>query len=319
MATSTPRASSRDEPETCVMPSPFPKSGPVTLRTNLADSALSRALKNGEIGSDLVSFDFCGPKQAHEGFKPMVRERKFDAGELAIVTYLQALAYGKPLAMLPAVVMGRPQHHCILYHTGRGPLAPKDIEGRRIGIRSYTQTTGVWLRGILQHEYGVDPDRVTWACTDDSHLAEHRDPPNVERLPAGAKLEQLLVDGAIDGAILGSDLPDEPRVRHLISNPHDAAREWSRKHGLVPINHLFVVDKALSATRPDVVREIHRMLSESKKAAPSPVDGIDPLPFGVENNRKALEMISTYTFEQRIVPRKFTVADLFDDTTRVLT
>jgi 4,5-dihydroxyphthalate decarboxylase len=300
------------------MPIAFPKSGPVTLRTNLADSALSRALKNGEIRSDLVSFDFCGPKQAHEGFKPMVREGKFDAGELAIVTYLQALTYGKPLVLLPAVVMGRPQHHCILYHAGRGPLAPRDIEGRRIGIRSYTQTTGVWVRGILHHEYGVDLDRVTWACTDDSHLAEHRDPPNVERLPAGSKLEQLLLDRTIAGAILGSDLPDEPRVHHLIPNPHDAAREWARKYGLVPINHLFVVDKALSETRPDVVREIYRLLSESKRAAPSPAGGIDPLPFGVENNRKALEMITAYTFEQKIVPRKFAVDELFDETTRAL-
>jgi 4,5-dihydroxyphthalate decarboxylase len=155
-------------------------------------------------------------------------------------------------------------------------------------------------------------------CIDDSHLAEHRDPPNVERLPAGSKLEPMLLDGAIDGAILGGDLPDEPRVRHLIPNPHQAARGWSRKYGVVPINHLFVVDKALSETRPDVVREIYRLLSRSKQAAPAPAGGVDPLPFGVDNNRNALEMITAYTFEQRIVPRKFAVDELFDDTTRAL-
>jgi 4,5-dihydroxyphthalate decarboxylase len=300
------------------MPNVYPRSGPVTLRTNLADSGLSRALRDGEIRSDLVRLDFCGPKQAHEGFKPMVREGAFDAGELAIVTYLQALSYAKPLVILPAVVMGRQQHQCILYNAGRGVLAPKDVEGRRIGIRSYTQTTGVWIRGILHHEYGVNLDRVTWTCTDDSHLAEHRDPRTVERLPSGSKLEQMLVDGAIDGAILGADLPDEPRVRHWIPNPHQAAREWSHKYGLIPINHLFAVDKALSETRPDVVHEIYRMLSASKRAAPRPQNGIDPLPFGVENNRKALEMIIGYSFEQQIIPRRFAVDELFDDTTLAL-
>ena len=296
----------------------IPASGSVTLRTNLADSALSRALKGGAIGSDLVRFDFAGPKQAHEGFKAMVREGKFDAGELAIVTYLQAICYGKPLLLLPAVVMARPQHHCILYNTGRGKLTPRDIEGRRVGIRSYTQTTGVWVRGILQHEYGVDPGRVTWVCTDDSHLAEFRDPPNVERASAGSKVEQMLLDGMLDGAILGADLPGEPRVAHLIADPQQAAREWSRKHGLVPINHLFVVDRALAQVRPDVVREIYRLLAASKRVGVPAADGSDPLPFGVAANRKALELIIAYSFEQGIIPRRLAVDELFDDTTRAL-
>jgi 4,5-dihydroxyphthalate decarboxylase len=296
----------------------IPASRPVTLRTNLADSALSRALKSGAITSELVRFDFCGPQQAHEGFKPMVRGGKFDAGELAIVTYLQALTYGKPLSLLPAVVMARPQHHCIVYHTSRGRLSPRDIEGRRIGIRSYTQTTGVWVRGILQHEYGVDPGRVTWVCTDDSHLAEFRDPANVERAPAGSRVEQLLLEGAIDGAILGADLPDEPRIAHLITEPLQAAREWSRKHGLVPVNHLFAVDRALAHARPDLVREIYRLLAASKQAGVPSVDGADPLPFGIPANRRALEMIITYSFEQGIIPRRFEVDELFDDATRSL-
>jgi len=149
----------------------YPKSGPVTLRANLADYAVTKALKAGAIASDLVSFDFCGPKVAFQGFKPMVRERAYDASELAIATFLQAKVYGKPVTLLPAVVMGRFQHNHALRCVARGPLAPADIAGRRIGIRSYTQTTGIWVRGILQHEYGVDLDSVTWVCNDDGHLA----------------------------------------------------------------------------------------------------------------------------------------------------
>src|ERR1041384_6871810 len=201
----------------------YPKSGPVTLRANLADYAMTKALKSGAVKSDLVTFDFCGPKVANQSFKPMVRERKFDAGELAIGTFLEAKTYGKPVTLLPAVVMGRFQHQCALRSTARGPLAPDKIEGKRIGIRSYTQTTGIWVRGIFQHEYGVDLNKVTWVCNDDGHLAEFRDPPNVERTPPGAKkVDQMLLDGEIDGGILRVENIEDPRVR--ISFPIRARR-----------------------------------------------------------------------------------------------
>jgi 4,5-dihydroxyphthalate decarboxylase len=297
----------------------FPSSGPVTLRTNVADYAVTKALKSGAITSDIVTLDFCGPKVANQGFKPMIREGKFDAGELAICSFLQAKVYGKPLTLLPAVVMGRFQHQCALYNVARGPLTPTDIAGRRIGIRSYTQTTGVWVRGILQHEYGVDPNQVTWVCNDDGHLAEYKDPPNVERPPADAKkVDQMLVDGDIDAAILGAEIPNEPRVAALIPNPREAAIGWYKKYGTIPINHLFVVHSDLARTRPDVIAEIFRMLKESKAAAPAPADGIDFHPYGVENLRKPLELIIQYSVEQKIIPKPFTVDELFDDVTRGL-
>jgi 4,5-dihydroxyphthalate decarboxylase len=297
----------------------YPKSGPVTLRTNLADYAMTRALKSGAVKSDLVTFDFCGPKVANQGFKAMVRERKFDAGELAIGTFLQAKVYGKPVTLLPAVVMGRFQHQCALRSTARGPLAPGEIEGKRVGIRSYTQTTGIWVRGIFQHEYGVDLNKVTWVCNDDGHLAEYSDPANVERTSADAKkVDQMLLDGEVDGAILGAEIPNEPRVAPLIPNPREAALAWHRKYGTIPVNHLFCVDKALADTRPDVVAEIFRMLRETKAAMPAPADGIDFHPFGIEALRRPLELMIQYSVEQKIIPRAFTVDELFDDVTRGL-
>ncbi len=107
-------------------------------------------------------------------------------------------------------------------------------------------------------------------------------------------------------------------MRHLIANPYDAAAAWCRKHGTTPVNHLFVVHSELSRRRPDVVREIYRLLKESKHAAGPPKDGIDFLPFGVEANRKALELMVQYAFEQKLIPRKYEVDELFDDTTRAL-
>jgi 4,5-dihydroxyphthalate decarboxylase len=297
----------------------FPSTGPVTLRTNLAEYPGTRALRSGAVPSDLVHFDFAGPKAAHEGFKPMVREGAYDAGELAIVTYLQAKAFGKPWVLLPAVVMGRFQHQCVLVNVARGVRGPKEIEGRRVGIRSYSQTTGVWMRGVLRHEYGVDLSRVTWMVNDDAHVAEYRDPSGVVRLPPGAKkIDQLLLDGELDAAILGADMPGEPRVRHLIDNPREAALAWAKKHGTVPINHLFAVRAELAQQRPDVVREIYVLLKASKAAAEPPKDGIAFLLFGVAALRKPLELIIQYAHEQKLIPRRFTVDELFDETTRAL-
>jgi 4,5-dihydroxyphthalate decarboxylase len=295
----------------------FPNAGPVKLKTNLADYPVTRALRSGAIKSDLVSFDFAGPKLAYEGFKPMVREAAFDAGELAIVTFLQAKAYGKPLVLLPAVVMGRFQHQCIGYNTRNGTLKPDAIAGRRFGVRSYTQTTGVWLRGVLQHEHGIDPAKVRWTSFEDSHLAEYRDPPHVERASGAKKIDQMLLDGDLDGAILGA-LPDDPRVKPLFPDPQAAARQWAKKHGTVPINHLFAVNAALSKTRPDVVTEIYRVLKASKANAPADPSGIDFHPFGVTALRKPLELVMQYALEQKIIPRRFAVDELFDETTGTL-
>ena len=148
----------------------------------------------------------------------MVRERKFDAGELAIGTFLEAKTYGKPVTLLPAVVMGRFQHQCALRATARGTFGPGDIEGRRIGIRSYTQTTGIWVRGIFQHEYGVDLNKVTLGVQRRRTSGRIQGPAEC-RAHAGRtprRSTRCSLDGEIDGAILGAEIPDEPRVAHLI-------------------------------------------------------------------------------------------------------
>jgi 4,5-dihydroxyphthalate decarboxylase len=296
----------------------YPMSGAVKLRTNLADYPVTKALKEGKTNSSVVTLDFCGPPTAHDGFKGMVRDNKFDAGELAIITFLQAKAYGKPYVMLPAPISGRFQHHTIGYNAEHGELSPKDIEGRRVGVRSYAQTTGLWARGVLQHEYNVDLDRVTWVTFDDAHLAEYTDPPNTERAPKGGKkLAQMMFDGDVAAAILGADMPKDPRVRPLVPEPHKAAKEWFKRTGVIPINHMFTVHEQVSRERPDVVQEIFRMLVESRKAAPPEALETIP-PFGVEANRKAIQLAIDWALEQRIIPRRLEVDELFDDATRRL-
>src|SRR5580658_3504531 len=186
-----------------------------TLRTNLADAPVTMAIKEGRVASSLVSLNFCGPKLAHDGFKSMIRENAFDAGELAIVTYFQAKAYGKPFVLLPIPVSGRTQHHCIGFNKELGHLDPKDIEGKKVGVRTYAQTTGLWVKGVLQHEYDVDLDKVTWLTIDESHLAEYSDPPNCQKLPPGSNLPKMMLEGELAAAVLGNDMPKDPRVQLL--------------------------------------------------------------------------------------------------------
>ena len=259
------------------------------LRTNLADYPVTMAMKDGRVTSDIVRLNCCGPKLAHDGFKAMLRENAFDAGELAIVTFLQARSYGKPFVLLPTPISGRFQHHCIGFNVERGELKPKDIEGRVVGVRTYAQTTGLWVRGILQHEYGVDLDKVNWVTVDESHLTEYRDPPNCRRIAPGKKIDQMMLSGELAAAILGNDMPKDPRVRTLVPDPHAAAEKWYEREGVIPINHMFVVHQQIARQHPEVVRELARMIAQSRAAAPAAAVATIP-PLGLEANRKGLQM-----------------------------
>jgi 4,5-dihydroxyphthalate decarboxylase len=290
----------------------------VTVKTNLAEYPVTQAIRDGRVTSDLVTLDCCGPKLAHDAFKAMLRENVYDAGELAIVTYLQAKAYGKPYVMIPIPISGRFQHKTVAYNSEFGRLSPRDIEGKQVGVRTYAQTTGVWARGILQHEYGVDLNNVTWLTIEDAHLSEYADPANVRKLPAGSKLKEMLFKGEIAAAIMGNDMPDDPRLETLVPDAAAAAKEWYSREGVICMNHVFVVREELSKERPDVVREIFRMFVDSRNLAADQPGKILP-PIGLEANRKALEMVIEFAHEQRVIPRRLSVDELFDETTALLT
>ncbi|KVS18397.1 hypothetical protein [Burkholderia multivorans] len=287
--------------------------GVPTLRTNLSEYAVTKAMRDGRVKSDLVTLDFCGPTPAHNGFKAMVRESAFDAGELAIVTFLQAKAYGKPYVLLPTPISGRFQHHCAGYNIDFGHLDPKDIEGKKVGVRTYTQTTALWIRGILRHEYGVDLDKVTWMTLNDGHLAEYNDPPNCQRLPKGSSIPEMMLRGELAAALLGEDMPKDERVRTLVPDAHRAAKDWFAREQVVPINHMFVVHERVSRERPDIVREIYRMIVESRSLAEG-VPAVFP-PIGLEANRKGIELAIEWALDQKILPRRLSVDELFDDVT----
>jgi 4,5-dihydroxyphthalate decarboxylase len=288
------------------------------LHTMMGNYPNTAPLKSGAVHSDLIDYDFAEVKVANNLFKAIVRDAKYDVAELAIVTYLQAKAAGKPYILIPAVLVSRGQHHTIGYNPERGALAPSDLNGKRVGVRAYTVTTGTWVRGILASDYGVDLDSVEWVTFEDPHVAEYHDPVAIKRAPEGKEIAKMLLDGEISAAILGDKFPD-PRLKQLIPDAEGAAKKWAERNHGIPINHMVVVREELSRSRPDVVKEVFRTVYESKKAAGLPDSGeLDPYRFGVEACRPILEVIIDYCFQQKLIPRRFTVDELFDDNRRAL-
>ncbi len=279
------------------------------LRTLLGDHPGTAALKNGSVKSDLVEFDFANYSPTNKGFKPMVREGAFDVSEMAIVTYLMAKSFGKPMVLLPHVVLARFQHAYALCNAKQGALNPTDLNGKRVGIRSFTTTTGAWLRGILADDYGVDLDSIDWVTFEEAHVAEFRD--TTARAPQGKEIIQMLLDGELD-AVLG-EKADRPGLRPLFPDAAAEEKSWFARRGVMPINHMVVVSQALSETHPEAAREVFRLLQESAALAPA----TSPR-FSANDMRRSLEMIIRYTAQQGLIPRAYAVEELFDDVTRKL-
>ena len=272
-----------------------------------------KAVKSGELRSDLFDLNFVEYTPTNTAFKPMVREQAFDVCEMAIVTYLMAKAHGKPLVLLPATMLGRFQHAYALYNPARARLGPSDLEGKRIGIRSFTTTTGAWIRGILANDYGVDLDKIHWVTFEDPHVAEYVD--TTERAPRDKRIVQMLLDGELD-AVLG-ETSDNPALKPLFSDPAAEAARWYARRNVVPVNHLVVVTEKLARSRPDIVAGVYDLLKRNKAQA-GPVGSPDLVPFGIEANRKPLELIVDYAFQQALIPRRYAVEELFDETMRGL-
>jgi 4,5-dihydroxyphthalate decarboxylase len=279
----------------------------IRLRTLLGTHPCAAALRDGSVKSDKVALDFAHYSPTHKGFKPMIREQAFDVSEMAIVTYLMAKSFSKPMVLLPSVVVARFQHPYAVARAELGELKPRDLEGKRVGIRSFTTTTGAWLRGILANDYNVDLNSIDWVTFEDAHVAEFRD--TTKRAPAGKEIIQMLLDGDLDVAL--GEKVERPGLKPLFAESDEKA--WAAKHRILPINHMVVVSEALSKTHPDIVREVSRLLRESEARAPASWHR-----FSADEMRRSLALISEYTAQQGLIPRAFSVDELFDDVTRAL-
>jgi len=299
-------------------------------KTALVTYPHTQALKDGTVVPRTFTFDFEDVPVIIKAFRRMVRGLEFDISEMAITTYLTAKAHGKKFTAIPVFPMRAFHHGAILYNTKSDIRTPKDLEGRKVGVnRGYTVTTGLWARSILQHEYGVDLQSITWVLSGDEHVAEYRPPSNVISVPEGRTLEEMLLSGEI-AAANGVQM-DSPDIKPLVPNAKEAGLIGFRKGGLYPINHTVVVKDDLLAARPELAPDLFDAFVRAKKiyvnrlksgdiAEPSPADKTfasvmeitgDPLPYGIAPNRREIEAVIQYSVEQGILPKRFAVEEVF--------
>jgi 4,5-dihydroxyphthalate decarboxylase len=292
------------------------------------------ALKDGTVRPRTFEFDFVEVDPLIAAFRRMVRGAEFDICEMAITTYICARAYGKPMTAVPIFPVRAFHHGAILVNSKAGIASPKDLEGKRVGVnRGYTVTTGVWARGILQKEYGVDLSRITWVLSGDEHVAEYRPPANVVPIEPGKKMEDMLASGELPAAI-GADVKS-PDVKPLIPNALDAGLASLRRDGRYPINHTVVIKNELLAAHPELAADVFDAFARSKRAylerlkagaiaKPTEVDEVyrrvmeitgDPLPYGIAPNRKVLEELIGHAAQQGIITQPVTVEELFAPST----
>src|SRR5438309_846669 len=305
-----------------------PATQTTVLKTAIATYPHTQGLKDGTVTAHGIEFEHVEITPINAALRRMCRRLEFDVAEMAITTYLTAKAYNKPFTALPVFVVRQFHHSPIVYNVKSGVTSPKDLEGKKVGVRAYTVTTGVWARGILATEYGVDLGKVTWVVVDEEHVQEYQKPANVEERP-GANLGDLLVKGELAAAI-GAGAVDSPDVKTLLVSPREAEAAWYRKTCIYPANHTVVVKDSLLQSDPTLAPRLFGAFKDAKAvflkqlesgaalaadaqaiAQRRSVVGDDPLPYGVAKNRKALEAIIQFARDQKILPRSVTPEEMF--------
>ena len=299
------------------------------LKTAIGNYGLTRPLKDGSVPTGSLQLEYIEVEPIIAAMRRMVRGLEFDVCEYAFTTYLSTLSFNKPVTAIPVFVTRNFHHRAVFINANSGIRTPKDLEGRTVGVnRGYTVTTGLWVRGILQHEYGVNLDKVTWAATDDEHVAEFKPPANANYSIKGKSILDLLASGEIPAAV-GDLRSDSASIKPLIANARDAGFASYRKTGIYPINHTIVIRNSVLQAQPRVAEELFSAFKAAKQAylarlaagkdltaadetavAIKQVVG-DPFPYGINANRKALETIVQYAVEQHVIPKGMSVEELF--------
>ena len=305
------------------------------LRTAVGNYGHTTPLKDGTVSSDSFGMEHIEVSPVTSIFRRMVRELEFDVAEMALSTYLCARAHGKQFTGIPIFLTRAFYHGGIVVNRRSGIESPRDLEGKRFGVRSYTLTPGVWTRGLLQTEYGVDLDAVTWVLSGDEHVAEYAAPSNVVSSSNG-NLGEMLVSGEIDAAI-GVGPVDSPDVVPLFTEPDAADAAWHQKTGIYPINHMVVVKNAALEANSDLAQELCSTFKTAKSLymqrlqsgdagdasdrtlqKMAEIVGDDPIPYGVESSRQTLETFIGFNVDQKVIPQQVDVDELFPAATLAL-
>ncbi len=304
----------------------------------------TEAIRNGSIPIEGVEPEFIVTKPQIGAFRRMVRDLEFDVCEIAPTTYIIARAYGKPFKALPIFVVRRFHHSGLLVRPDAGINTPKDLEGKEAGVRAYSVTTGVWTRQVLIDEFGVDNDKITWWVDDEEHVQEMPLPANVKHVPAGDSLADMIARGAIvagfekaagigrTGAPTGGWQEVEADYPDLFPNAEELEADYYARTNVYPMHGTIVVKDSVLEEHPWVVKSLNDAFTRAKdewlvkmhsgedssatakkyKALTSIV-GADPLPYGIEENRATIEALEKTAFDQRLIPHRMSMDDLFVD------
>ncbi|BBB01283.1 hypothetical protein RVR_8604 [Actinacidiphila reveromycinica] len=281
------------------------------LRTALDTHPIGTLLRTGTLTHPDVTLDFADVTPIHHAFAPMVRTQTYDLSELAVVTALQAIAHGHPLTLLPVVVAARFQRKCLITHRDHPLTHPTQLRGLRIGVRSYTQTTGMWIRSHLTEDYGITAEESHWITQDEAHVPEHHDPPYVHRTLTGS-LTDALRNGTIDAAVLGNDLPEGDEFRPVFDHPTERDHTWYTTHGYAPVNHLVAVANTTLHHHPDAVRAAYTLLTraEHDTTAHQPPHTPHLTRSGIDHLTTPLNEIADACHAQGLLPRRLTADEL---------
>ena len=311
----------------------------ITLTAVTRTQGSTQALKDGSVTPARAALRFEEVPVLPQAFRRMVRSLEFDVSEMAFTTYLCAKAHGKPFTALPIFLVRGFHHGAIVHRAADGEVDPKQLEGREVGVnRGYTVTTGVWARGILADEHGVDLSRVTWVLSGDEHVAEYRPPRNVVPVEPGKDVPEMVATGELAAGI--GVAAGHPGVVPLIPDAAEAGFAALRERGLYPINHLVVVRDDLLAAHPDLAPDLFAAYAEAKNryvarlrdgavTDPGPADrmyqrvmeitGADPLPYGIAPNRAMIDELIRHAVAQQILDKPVTAEQLFPESTYDLT
>jgi len=316
----------------------------------VAEYPHTAAVRNGTIQAEGIDADIVTVQPQIAAFRRMVRQVEFDVCELAPTTYIIARAYGAPFVALPIFLWRRFHHAGLLVRPGAGIGKPKDLEGKKVGVRAYSVTTGVWTRAVLMDEFGLDSSKVTWLVDDEEHVTQFPLPPNVVRAPAGRSLAELMAAGELAAGFAGnagvgrSGYPlsgwktVEANYPDLFPNAADLEAEWYARTRIYPMHGTLVVKDSVLAEHPWVARSLFDAFSRAKRewlarlsadetttgsdaksgmAELRKIVGEDPLPYGMEANIATMRALEETAFRQGLTPRRMSLEELFVDPEKI--
>ena len=319
----------------------------VALKIAVAGAGHTAAVRDGTIPIAGVEANFIEVVPIIAAFRRMVRDLEFDVCELAPTTYLIARARGAPYIALPIFVMRRFHHGGFVIRPNSGIKVPKDLEGKRVGVRAYSVTTGVWTRGIFTNEYDLDASKVTWVVDDEEHVTTLKLPENVIHAPPGKSLADMMAAGELQAGFTGpagigragaptanweqgGQTPAQ-NYPELIPNSSAVEADWYRRTGIYPIHGTIVVKTEVLKNNPEVGRALFDAFSQAKgdyvsrlKRGEGDMDNDkryrnlipllgDPLPYGMKANRASIEALMTYALQQKLIPERMTLDQAFFD------